>query len=82
MLKWIINILLIYFVYKLVRSVMGSSSKEPKARVERNDGSEELVKDPNCETYVTISSAIKGPDGEYFCSKECVEEYKAKRRKE
>ncbi|PLX43145.1 MAG: hypothetical protein C0608_00360 [Deltaproteobacteria bacterium] len=79
--KWIINILLIYLVYKLVKSVMGSSSKEPKARVSKKDGSEELVKDPNCETYVPISSAIKGPDGKYFCSKECIEEYKSKGRK-
>ena len=45
------------------------------------EGSEEMVRDPQCGVYVPLSSAIKKRvRGEtvYFCSRDCEEKYSQK----
>jgi YHS domain-containing protein len=40
--------------------------------------SDELVKDPVCQTYVVRSRAVRGhgaADAPYFCSEECARRY-------
>jgi YHS domain-containing protein len=40
--------------------------------------SDELVKDPVCQTYVVRSRAVRGrgaDDAPYFCSEECARRY-------
>jgi YHS domain-containing protein len=42
------------------------------------EGSEEMVRDPQCGVYVPVTSAIRkkaGGEMVYFCSKECEEKY-------
>ena len=75
MLKWIINILLFYALYKLFKGVTSKTTQT----VEEPQGptlGEELVEDPQCGVYVSRQHAIKGPDGTMFCSRECLEAYK------
>ena len=41
----------------------------------------DMVKDPNCNTYIPLKSAIVGNikgKSHYFCSKECENEYRNK----
>ena len=60
----------------LVRTFFPSSSRKDEA-----DATKEMVKDPNCETYVPQSEAIQktvqGTDY-FFCSEKCAEEYSRK----
>jgi len=47
----------------------------PQVRRARGAPSDELVKDPVCETYVVKSRAVRRADGDtvrYFCSDECA----------
>ena len=74
--KWLINILLFFLLYKLGKSLWGAPQKVEE-KVTRDDVSEELVEDPQCNTYIPLSTALKGPGGKYFCSKECLESYKS-----
>lgn len=40
-----------------------------------------MVKDPNCNTYIPLESAIVARvngRSHYFCSKECIDEYRRK----
>jgi len=42
---------------------------------------EEMVKDPNCDTYIPKADAIKkkvGGETRYFCSQKCLDEYRDK----
>lgn len=76
MLKWIINILLLYALYKLVKGF--SSPKPVEAEHKPDPDSSEMVEDPQCGVFVTKESAIKGPGGTWFCSRECLDAYKEK----
>jgi YHS domain-containing protein len=47
----------------------------------RRAGTDELVKDPVCETYIPRRKAItrgSGPDTRYFCSAACADRYAAR----
>ncbi len=60
----------------LVRALFPSANREEGA-----DGTKDMVKDPNCETYIPQSEAIpktvQGTDY-FFCSKKCADEYSQK----
>ncbi|MBW1973246.1 MAG: hypothetical protein DRG20_01850 [Deltaproteobacteria bacterium] len=80
MLRYIIFILLFYLFYKLLRSILSSSSSK-KDLNKKPAITEEMVQDPNCHTFIPKSSAYKkriNGKTEYFCSKECFENYKKK----
>jgi uncharacterized protein len=71
----ILGILIVTFIL-LVRAIFPSASKK-----EAQADSTEMVKDPNCETYVPRADAvrrnIKGKD-HYFCGEKCAEDFKNK----
>jgi uncharacterized protein len=60
----------------LVRTFFPSSNRK-----EETDATKEMVKDPNCETYVPQSEALQktvhGKDY-FFCSEKCADEYSQK----
>lgn len=50
-------------------------------KAETSDG-QEMVKDPNCNTYIPLDSAIVSKVNgrhHYFCSKECEREYRIRK---
>ena len=71
----LIGIVIAVFIW-LVRVFFPSSSDKKQA-----SGTREMVKDPNCETYVPKTEALEKTVGEkqfYFCSEKCAEEYTQK----
>jgi uncharacterized protein len=78
-LRLIIGAIVLYLLYKLIRgwkSIKGSSKPDLKAV------GEDLVEDLFCHTYVPVSHAVKAViEGKtlYFCSQQCLEQYKAQR---
>lgn len=71
------------FVYLVVRGLKSFLPKHEKERdTARNRAGEDMVKDPNCNTYIPLESAMVARvngRSHYFCSKECIEEYKRKK---
>ena len=87
---WILRILLIVFIIRLILRAIygfmqanraGGPARPPGQMRERSGG--ELVRDPNCGTYIPRSTAIavgSGSDAKYFCSEKCRQEYAARAR--
>lgn len=77
MFRYLIFAAFIYIAYKMIRSVSVRSIEPPDTA--RTAIGEDMVKDPNCNTYIPLKSAIvaniKGKS-HYFCSKECEKEFK------
>ena len=78
--KTVATLLLLYIAYRVVRVVFAMSSKPVEPIINRNKSScEDLVKDPVCGKYVPINSAIsyeRNNEQHYFCSQECLTEFK------
>ena len=82
-LLWVIRILAVLLLIRLiVNAFMGARRRTPAAPrptqppKERSLG--ELVRDPNCGTYVAKTSAIVAGSGDntrYFCSVKCRDEH-------
>jgi YHS domain-containing protein len=74
--------LLVYLILRasvnaFLAGFRGSSRPVPARRA----GTDELVKDPVCETYIPRRKAItrgSGPDTRYFCSAACADRYAAR----
>ena len=81
MLRLIIAVVIVYLIYRLVKTSLlplGKKSEKFPRRPASIEG-EDMVKDPYCNTYIPLSDAYKASvNGEtlYFCSKECFEKYK------
>ncbi len=79
-LRLIIGILVVYFLYKLIRgwkAIQGHSQKNIPVT------GEDLVEDPLCHAYVPISNACRiSINGKnlYFCSQKCLDEYREQRK--
>lgn len=86
-LSWIVRILVILFVLRLVlRAIAGFMRTAKTGGPERGRGQMreraggELVRDPNCGTFIPRHTAIvsgSGPNAKYFCSEKCRQEYSA-----
>jgi len=81
-LLWVIRALAVLLLIRLVvNALMGRRRRAPAARQprppqERSLG--ELVRDPNCGTYVAKAVAIvagSGDNARYFCSVKCRDEH-------
>jgi hypothetical protein len=81
-LLWILRVLVLLLVLRFVlRLIFGSGPAtrrpvRPASTPERLGG--ELVRDPQCGTYVPKARAIavgSGPDTKYFCSTTCRDAY-------
>lgn len=85
MIKLLVNVaLLIGFVYLLKEMFSPSSAKTkarkapPEPRPRQAKPTELLVQDPQCGVYLPASEALKGPDGQHFCSEECLKAFTGK----
>lgn len=82
MLKLIIFAVGCYIVYKLFfkdfLKKKEVAEKEQKAEEDRKIAAGEMVKDPECGTYVSVDDSISVRDGDrsfYFCSYECRDKF-------
>lgn len=86
MIKNLILLLVIYFVYKTVKNFMieQQSKQNPNNPMgsARNDKSDVMIKDPQCGVYFPQKDGISlNMNGEtlHFCSEKCRDEYKNKK---
>ena len=73
---------LIYILYSLIKKVFLSSSKL-SGRDSSSGVISEMVQDPFCKTYIPRNEAYRivlSGEELLFCSKECAEKYKDKRK--
>ena len=80
--KWLILILAAYALYRLfandVLKKKKENNEENAAEMERKIAAGEMVKDPECGTYVSAEGNISVRDGElvhHFCSYECRDKF-------
>ena len=80
--KWLILILAVYALYRLFANDVLKKKKENKeenaAEMERKIAAGEMIKDPECGTYVSAEGNISVRDGEivhHFCSYECRDKF-------
>jgi len=74
-------ILYLVFIYVAVRLIKNLFLSMPGERKEKTEEGEDMVMDPNCNTYIPKRDAIYrkvGGQKIYFCSDKCLKEYKAK----
>lgn len=75
MLRLILFLFLIYLFYLLVRAYRVSGNTKPRHERRRPSGDEEeMVFDPQCQSYVPKKDAISQA-GKFFCSEECAKLY-------
>ena len=82
MLKWLILIVAIYVLYRLfandVLKKKNINKEESAADLERKVAAGEMVKDPECGTYVSVDGNISVRDGDKvyrFCSYDCRDKF-------
>ena len=76
MIRLLILAVFFYLAYTLFTFVLRSLTTKP-VPPEKSSAGEEMVRDPNCGTYVPKGDALKNGD-HYFCSDTCRDEYKTK----
>jgi YHS domain-containing protein len=86
MFRFFVFIILIYFLYKIIKTVRQTKPAENKNYQFKSSeaGREDLVEDPVCHTYVPLSQAVKkeiSGNDYYFCSKQCSEKYELGKNK-
>ena len=80
MIRILLLALFFYLVYTLLTFVLRSlSAKSMQPPPEKTTVGEDMVRDPNCGTYVPRGDAVKKGDN-YFCSDKCRDEYKNKEK--
>ena len=82
MIPIILLALLFYLGYTLLTFVIRSFTAKPlQTPPEKTSGGEDMVRDPQCETYLprgdAISKKVKGVQ-QYFCSEKCRDEFMKK----
>ena len=82
MLRLIFFAVLLFLLYRLIKSFTGSSDK---IRERRNGGViDDMVQDPFCKTYIPRREALRrviGGSEFHFCSKECADKFEAQNSK-
>ncbi|MBU2055691.1 MAG: hypothetical protein KKC25_12100 [Proteobacteria bacterium] len=82
--RLLITIVVIYFLYKLLRKWFFEAGKKSAAEGPKKPAiDEDLIEDPFCHTYVPMSDACRASiDGKtvYFCSQKCLERYIKEKR--
>ena len=76
--RGIIYLVLVVTAIRILKSIRASIGGKEGAATALE---EEMVKDPNCDTYISKADAIKKKvAGEtcYFCSQKCLDEYRGK----
>lgn len=82
MIKWIVIVVAAYVLYRLfANDILKKRAKEDaqdKKDIEKKVASGEMVKDPQCGTYVSVEDSITVRDGErvyHFCSYDCRDRF-------
>ena len=73
---------IIYLLYSLVKKVLGTTSKIDQRKP--NGVIDEMVQDPQCNTYVPRRQAKRksiGGQEHFFCSNECAEKFEKAMKK-
>lgn len=72
LLRLIVVFIIIYIVYSALKPLLrGGAKADNRAQL-----GEQMVLDPQCQTYVPKSEAVIR-QGKYFCSEECAQRYLA-----
>ncbi len=82
--RFLLFLFLLFLVYRLVKNLFISRSDRKISVPEDSPqtGSQELVKDPQCNTYIPRDGAIRQRirgQSYYFCSRECAGRFKEKK---
>ncbi len=78
MVRLLLFALFFYLVYTLITFVLRSfSARSMQPPPEKTTLGEDMVRDPNCGTYLPRGDALSKGD-HYFCSAKCRDEYKKK----
>ena len=82
MIRLVFIVVLVYILYRLVKSTFGFGDKPLKGR---DQGViDEMVQDPLCKTYIPLREAIRRViNGKelFFCSKDCADKFESETRK-
>lgn len=70
LLRLVFFFIIIYIVYSALKPLLRGGQK-PINPAQRG---EQMVLDPQCQTYVPISEAVNR-QGKFFCSEECAKRY-------
>ncbi len=79
--RFAIALVIFYLAYRVGKYILrlpSENSRDFSGSRGEIDG-EDLVRDPQCGTYVPVSSAVKatiGGETLYFCSEECRDRYR------
>ncbi|BAV91847.1 YHS domain-containing protein [Candidatus Desulfovibrio trichonymphae] len=80
--KWLMLVMAIYLLYRLFASDLlkkkKNSQEESAAGINRKVAAGEMVKDPECGSYIAADADIAVRDGEKtyrFCSYECRDKF-------
>jgi len=70
--------LVILVIYYLLRGHKPHSKRGRKTKDESSLKGVDLVQDPQCGVYVPKTTAIRGRNGMFYCSKECRDAHRKK----
>jgi hypothetical protein len=74
LLRLLILLLLAYVAFVVLRAIARRGKDDMSGRVNGEYQGEEMVLDPQCQSYVPKSNAV-AQSGRYFCSRECAKVY-------
>ncbi len=77
--RFILTLALLYLAYRVGKYIFQLSDEGSRKGPTEKITSEDLVKDPQCGTYVPQSEAVKstiGGEEHSFCSEECRNKYR------
>lgn len=74
LLRLLLFFLICYIISKTLRSIGGSRRGGLSSKAESDLRGEEMVLDPQCQSYIPKSDAVAA-SGRYFCSRECAQLY-------
>ena len=72
--RLIIIFLICYIVLTALKSFFRQSKIRSANRKKFSEDSEEMVLDPQCQSYIPKGSAVP-ESGKFFCSRECAQRY-------
>ena len=72
--RFILFLLIAYVIYSLLKSYIAGRKIKPRHPEQRAADEEEMVFDPQCQSYLPKTDAISR-GGKYFCSEECAKLY-------
>lgn len=72
--RLILFLLIAYVIYSLLKSYVVSRKIKPRRPEQRGGDEEEMVFDPQCQSYLPKKDAISR-GGKFFCSEECANLY-------